>query len=663
MNRYLTSQKLPFQYFSTLAVVFFLFSAAPLLQAQSNDWALVMSKNSGWGTQVWRTRTYFPETEIKELWDQRYRITHLSYGNGTWALVMANGTKMTEQAWRTRKNFPKDEIKELWDKSYRITSLAYGNGLWGLVMTQKSGYTEQAWRTRVHFPNKEIQELWDEGYYVTSLTYGEGMWAVVGSKGTGWTDQVWRTRSYYPKDEIKELWDQGYSITTLTYGDGVWALVMTKGSTLGLQAWRSRSYFPEEEIKDLWDKGYHITSIEYGVYSAKPESTPTVSTNPQPVTPTPTTPTTPATVNYGPVVTVQSPGNGSSTTQKIVRLQGKATDTDGVFEVLVNGIEASLTADGTFFLDLPLAIGENSVQIRAKDVKMKESIYTLTVNRTASAQPVAVHREPDVDEDIPRTATPNRDAIAVVIGNKNYKNPDVPTVDFAIRDAQVMKMYLVQAFGFDDNNIIYLEDATQASFNSIFGNESNHKARLFNLVKPGQSDVFIFYSGHGAPEPETKNGFFVPVDCDPSLVAFNGYALSTFYKNLAQIPYRNLTVLIDACFSGSSGGGMLLHNISPVFIRTEDKVLNSPNSMVFTSAAGDQVSSWYPDKKHSLFTYYFMKGLKGEADTNQDKTITHGEMTRYLSEQVTYMARRLNNREQTPITYGQDSKVLFRMPR
>ena len=130
------------------------------------------------------------------------------------------------------------------------------------------------------------------------------------------------------------------------------------------------------------------------------------------------------------------------------------------------------------------------------------------------------------------------------------RNSDVPSVDFALNDALSMKKYLVTVLGYDENNIIMLNNASQADFNGMFGTKESHKARLFNLVKNGQSDVFVYYSGHGAPDIESNEGYFVPVDCDPTLVRFNGYAIKTLYDNLAKIPYRKLTVVIDACFSG-----------------------------------------------------------------------------------------------------------------
>ncbi|KXX69939.1 DUF6175 family protein [Flammeovirga sp. SJP92] len=286
---------------------------------------------------------------------------------------------------------------------------------------------------------------------------------------------------------------------------------------------------------------------------------------------------------------------------------------------------------------------------------------TIEVKEEKKVKPKAVDNFPlsDVDKNIPSYGKVNENAIAVIIGNRDYKNNDVPEVKFARNDAKVMKSYLKNGLGFKEGNIIYVEDATQADFNAIFGIKGNAKGKLFNYVKPNVSDVYIYYSGHGAPNPETNKGYFVPVDTDPSLIHFNGYSLDTFYENLSLVPYKSLTIVVDACFSGSSEGGMLLKNISPVFIKSENKVLRDDNVVILTSAASEQVSSWYNEKYHSLFTYYYLKGLQGAADTNKDRKVTLGEMKAYIVDNVPYMARRLNNREQTPEMTGDEDIILI----
>ena len=51
----------------------------------------------------------------------------------------------------------------------------------------------------------------------------------------------------------------------------------------------------------------------------------------------------------------------------------------------------------------------------------------------------------------------NPDGIAVIIGNKNYHHTE--DVDFAHRDAEEFKRYVVDVLGFDPNRIEVLRDA------------------------------------------------------------------------------------------------------------------------------------------------------------------------------------------------------------
>jgi len=253
--------------------------------------------------------------------------------------------------------------------------------------------------------------------------------------------------------------------------------------------------------------------------------------------------------------------------------------------------------------------------------------------------------------DIPVSPIKNPDAVAVVIGISSYQNRDVFAVDYARRDATVMRQYLTNTMGFDRRRIIevYDADATLGAFKRIF------EEQLPNYVRDGRSDVFVFYSGHGVPDPETREAYFVPYDCNPTYAKSTGYRVNELYERLSKLKARNITVVIDACFSGSSERGMLLKTISPVFITVENPILTMENAVVFTSSTGQQVATWYHEMKHGLFSYYFLKGLRGDADFNNDKKITVGEMERYLLQNVPDQAR-YHNHEQTPQVMAKDKQ-------
>lgn len=67
-------------------------------------------------------------------------------------------------------------------------------------------------------------------------------------------------------------------------------------------------------------------------------------------------------------------------------------------------------------------------------------------------------------------AAENKDAVAVIIGNKTYENRDVPEVSFAHNDADAIRRYVTDILGFRERNVIDLRDATQAEIEGAFGN-------------------------------------------------------------------------------------------------------------------------------------------------------------------------------------------------
>ncbi len=294
--------------------------------------------------------------------------------------------------------------------------------------------------------------------------------------------------------------------------------------------------------------------------------------------------------------------------------------------------------------------GDVPLQVRLED---KSGRYGTTVEQSL---PVAT----PVDRMIPETNTERPNAIAVVIGIKEYQDQDIPDVEYALRDAEVMKKYLTRALGFREENIIFKPNATGSALREIFGVAGNYKGQLHDYVKPGESDVFVYYSGHGAPAPGENKAYLVASNTNPNYLSINGYPAGQLYENLAQVPARSTTVVLEACFSGVSENGPIIQRASPVDLSVENPVMAMEDGLAFTAGAADQIASWYPEKKHGLFTYHFLKGLRGEADQNGDRAVTAAEMEQYLMDKVPYRARRMFSREQTPQVVGADkSQVLI----
>lgn len=323
--------------------------------------------------------------------------------------------------------------------------------------------------------------------------------------------------------------------------------------------------------------------------------------------------------------------------------------------------------------------------------------------KAAPGQPVTASPPADAEEQfeelgftLPRGKA-GREIIAVVIGNRRYETHQkgVLDVNYAERDAALIRRFLMESLGVPERNILFETNVGSAGFQEIFGTRDRPEGRLHGLAKrmEGRAEIFVYYSGHGAPGQDGKSAFLIPVDTGVDYVDISGYPLDLFYKNLASLPAASITVALDACFSGNSGAGPLYRNISSAMLRNmqplpepqaQGKPVPQPKSpaqtqvktgkttrpapaktsplLVFAAADKDQVAVWHRKKGHGLFTYHFVRGLSGEADKNRDKKVTAGELHRYVREKVAgdadYFA---HGRKQEPVKRGNANHLVLVM--
>jgi hypothetical protein len=265
----------------------------------------------------------------------------------------------------------------------------------------------------------------------------------------------------------------------------------------------------------------------------------------------------------------------------------------------------------------------------------------------------------DVDMNLPKTKASNPFSFAVVIGNKDYKNIKNKNVDFAINDALMVKRYLIDVLGYKEGNIIYKENANKGEFESIFGTKENYKAELFSLVNNPEAEVFVYYSGHGAPSIKNKKGYIVPVECVPNNVEFGGYPLEQLYANLGKINAKFTTVVVDACYSGN-----IYENMSPLGIPIDETQFEIPNGVVITATSTNQTANWYPEQQHGLFTYYFLKAMQNleQSDKNKDNNLSVDEVYQFINDNnngVPYQARLIGQPQNPTLKGNGKNKILI----
>lgn len=271
----------------------------------------------------------------------------------------------------------------------------------------------------------------------------------------------------------------------------------------------------------------------------------------------------------------------------------------------------------------------------------------------AAPKPAPAPKPAVSDADKPGYSRPTDDRkFAVVVGIESYA--DLPEARFASRDAHAVRAHLA-ALGFPERNIVSLlgSKATKA------GIVKTLETWLPRSVSE-ESTVLFYYSGHGAPEPETGQAYLVPADGDPQYLADTAYPLSRLYEKLGGLKAKTVVVALDSCFSGTGGRSVLAKGLRPL-VPVVDPGRQAPENIVsMTAADAGQTSGTDEDQGHGLFTYYFLHGLNGAAQDESGGVTVKG-LYEYLRPNVQDKARR-DNREQTPgLFLGRDAGAQLRL--
>ena len=244
--------------------------------------------------------------------------------------------------------------------------------------------------------------------------------------------------------------------------------------------------------------------------------------------------------------------------------------------------------------------------------------------------------------------------VALIIGIENYA--DAPKANYANLDAKYFFDYVRKGFGVKKQNINLLIDdkATLGSINKVLFKW------LVGKVKANQTDLIIFFAGHGLASNDGKELYFLPQDGDPDLLSIMALSRTKLFEQIIKLKPKSVTMFLDTCYSGvSRDEQMLLASARPIRIVAGNEGEIPDNFTIFSATELDQISSGLKEAKHGIFSYYLMKGLEGKADSNKDKQITNGELLAYMDINVSQKALE-QGRQQNPSLTGNPDQVLMR---
>jgi Caspase domain/Tetratricopeptide repeat len=236
---------------------------------------------------------------------------------------------------------------------------------------------------------------------------------------------------------------------------------------------------------------------------------------------------------------------------------------------------------------------------------------------------------------------------AVVIGISDYREPLIPDLRFADRDARAFADWLRSAEGLalPDSSIRLLANQQATTAQMIVNLDW-----LIEASKPGDR-AFIYFSGHGDVERVTKFnlGYLLSYDSPPAVYGAGAFSLQYLQAILSTLSENDVQVFIitDACRAGKLAG----NGVSGTQVTATQLSQQFANEIKVLSCQPDEFSlegeQWGGGR--GCFSYHLEDALYGFADADHDASVDLLELRRYLEDQVSAEAA---PQSQVPMVMG-----------
>lgn len=256
-------------------------------------------------------------------------------------------------------------------------------------------------------------------------------------------------------------------------------------------------------------------------------------------------------------------------------------------------------------------------------------VVVITSEGVRSSRSITIHRE----------APAGRIWLAV-IGISNYRDPSIADLDFARNDAVAVGAYY-RDLGIPSEQIIELFDerATLADIKRRLGTE------LVREATNPEDTVLIYFAGHGEMEADRSSAdsdgfskYLLPHDANRADLFGSALSMEELSRILERLRAERVVLIIDSCFSGAAGGRTPYEpNLGSRGVITEEflsRIVQGKGRVILTASGGREVALESRERRHGIFTYFLLEGLRGAADTDRDGRVDVDEIYKFVSRRV-----------------------------
>ena len=280
--------------------------------------------------------------------------------------------------------------------------------------------------------------------------------------------------------------------------------------------------------------------------------------------------------------------------------------------------------------------------IQPQKAELHVTVEEPASHQAAPAQTLAVVMQAtgiktdDVDQ-IPVATTefrqPNTYLISIGIGS--YRDQQLLPRKFASLDAEMVSNYFQALGGVPSANVRLLQDwkALRPDIDEA----------LLDWLPPHMTKdavVIVYFAGQ-AMVTHTGEVLLVPYEGSPTATS-RLYPLKDLEAALARLKAKQTILLFD---------GMVSRLHSDPKIKTLPPRWDAAGPSIIRIVSSDSLSKGLEDDKHrhGLMTYYLLRALRGESDSNRDGSVTLAEVAGYVSQKVTWAAKTQFSSDQRPL--------------
>ena len=212
----------------------------------------------------------------------------------------------------------------------------------------------------------------------------------------------------------------------------------------------------------------------------------------------------------------------------------------------------------------------------------------------------------------------------------NYKERDA-LVNDALRLTRLLSARLGYEITLFDTTAAIGEENQQSAPRDSFEKKFNE---WIETLQEGDA-AFVYLSADGVLDQNGDVHFaFANFNQDEKDGAVNldkgAYPLATLRDLFDKSAARSKFLVLDCCHAGAIDQDAPLANAKD-FV---DVFKNADSVTTFASSQGDELSQIWPEKSHSLFTFWLLYGLRGYADDDLNGEITLEELYRYVKQRI-----------------------------